>query len=60
MYSGALSGTVKMLATDELDQPYWRLRLLLISEAVVQVQVVHRVTVGAVNNLDNQDGGSCQ
>jgi hypothetical protein len=26
----------------------------------VQVQVVHHVTVGAVNNLDNQDGGSCQ
>jgi hypothetical protein len=22
MYSGALSGTVKMLATDELGQPY--------------------------------------
>jgi hypothetical protein len=24
MYSGALSGTEKMLATDELDQPYSR------------------------------------
>jgi hypothetical protein len=25
---------------------------------VVQVQVVHRVTVGAVNNLDNQDNNN--
>jgi hypothetical protein len=41
MYSGALSGTVKMLATDELDQPYYRLRLSSIQEAVVHVTRSH-------------------